>query len=63
MMEEMFEEVLAEVGMAHDCSGWWEVYDSDLFSEVMDILSERYGAAVLESEEFLAWEGQLAEDL
>lgn len=63
MMEELFEEALADVAEAHGCEGWWEVYDSDLWHEVMELLADRYGVSVLESDEFVAWEAQLGEDL
>jgi len=63
MMEELFEEVLGEVMEAHGCEGWWEVVDSDLWHEVMEQIADRYGVSVLESDEFIAWEDQLMEDL
>lgn len=62
MMEDLFEEVLAEIAEAHDCE-WWEVVDSDLWAEVQERIADQCGVSVIESDEFIAWEAQLAEDL
>lgn len=61
-MMEMFEEVLGEVMDAHNCD-WYQVVDSDLWSEVTSMIAERCGEEALESEEFSDWESQMMEDL
>ena len=62
-MLEMFEEEFAAVYEAHDCSGWWEVFDSELWEEVQARIVSRCGAGALEAQEFIDWAEGMAGDL
>lgn len=62
-MEEMFEEVFAQVGEEHACGDWWEVYDSELFDEVCERITARLGYDCWDCDAFVEWQSQMAEDL
>ena len=65
-MFEMFEEVFAEVMEEVGASGWWEVFDGEAFGTVCERIAERMGVSVeelAEREDFSEWEAEMAEDL
>jgi len=62
-MREIFWDIFWEVGEAFDRFDWWEIFDSDVFDEVEKAIAERFGAEVLDSDEFCDWYNEMAEDL
>lgn len=56
--EEVFDEVMDEMGKS-----WWELFDSENFEIVEARIAEEFGKDVLESEEYLDWVAEMAEDL
>ena len=56
--EEIFEQVQAELDL-----DWWELYDSENFDKVVELIVNEFGADVLNSEEFNAWEQEMYWDL
>ena len=59
VFEEVFEEVMEMFGMEE----WWELFDSEEFSVVEEMLVQRFGESVLESEEFCSWVEEMDGDL
>lgn len=59
VFEEVFEEVMEMFGMQE----WWELFDSEEFSVVEEMLVQRFGQSVLESEEFCSWVEEMGGDL
>lgn len=59
VFEEVFEEVMEMFGMQE----WWELFDSEEFSVVEEMLVQRFGESVLESEEFCSWVEEMGGDL
>ena len=62
-MFEVFEEVFEEVMEMFGLEEWWELFDSEEFSVVEQMLVQRFGESVLESEEFLSWVEEMDGDL
>lgn len=62
-MEEMFEEVFAEVMQELGLEAWYELYDSEDFDLVCHRISERLGYDCWESSEFIMWQCTMGEDL
>lgn len=62
-MFEVFEEVFEEVMEMFGLEEWWELFDSEEFSVVEQMLVQRFGESVLESEEFLSWVEEMGGDL
>lgn len=62
-MREIFWEIFWEIGEENGCESWWEVFDSEVFDLVENAIAERLGADVIDSDEFIAWANEMAEDL
>lgn len=56
--EEVFEEVREELG----CE-WFELYESADFNKVAEKLAEEFGTEVFDSDEYLEWDVEMAEEL
>ena len=61
-MKERFEEIFAQVQSELDLD-WWELYDSEEFDKVIDLIVAEFGEEVLESEEYFEWENEMYWDL
>ena len=61
-MKERFEEIFAQVQSELDLD-WWELYDSEEFDKVVDLIVAEFGEEVLESEEYSEWENEMYWDL
>ena len=61
-MKERFEEIFAQVQLELDLD-WWELYDSEEFDKVIDLIVAEFGEEVLESEEYSEWENEMYWDL
>lgn len=51
------------MGEAHGCTGWWEVFDSEIFNEIADRIAAQFGEEVWESPEYIEWTSEMAGDL
>ena len=56
--EEIFEQVQAELNLE-----WYELYDSENFDKVVELIVNEFGEEVLESEEYSEWEQEMYWDL
>ena len=61
-MRERFEEIFAQVQSELDLD-WWELYDSEEFDKVIDLIVAEFGEEVLDSEEYTNWENEMYWDL
>ena len=61
-MKERFEEIFEQIQVELDLD-WWELYDSDKFDVVVDLIVAEFGEEVLESEEYSEWENEMYWDL
>lgn len=61
-MVERFDEIFSEVMEELDAD-WWEVFDSPQFDTVDSRIAKEFGEYIFESEEYLAWYNEMAEDL
>ena len=61
-MKERFEEIFAQVQSELDLD-WWELYDSEEFDKVVDLIVAEFGEEVLESEEYSDWVNEMYWDL
>ena len=61
-MKERFEEIFAQVQSELDLD-WWELYDSEEFDKVVDLIVAEFGEEVLESDEYSEWENEMYWDL
>lgn len=61
-MRERFEELFAQVQEELDLE-WYELYDSAEFDKVENLIVAEFGADVLESDEYIAWEQEMYWDL
>ena len=53
-MKERFEEIFAQVQSELDLD-WWELYDSEEFDKVIDLIVAEFGEEVLDSDEYSDW--------
>ena len=68
-----FDEIFWAVAEAHNLTAWYEVYDSEVFDEVMEKIAyvaglvgtddDLYAALCDNVEGFEAWEQEMAEEL
>ena len=61
-MRERFEEIFAQVQSELDLD-WWELYDSEEFDKVVDLIVAEFGEEVLNSDEYSEWENEMYWDL
>ena len=61
-MKERFEEIFAQVQSELDLD-WWELYDSEEFDKVVDLIVAEFGEEVLDSDEYTEWENEMYWDL
>ena len=61
-MKERFEEIFAQVQSELDLD-WWELYDSEEFDKVVDLIVAEFGEEVLDSDEYSEWENEMYWDL
>ena len=61
-MRERFEEIFAQVQSELDLD-WWELYDSEEFDKVVDLIVAEFGEEVLDSDEYSEWENEMYWDL
>ena len=61
-MKERFEEIFAQVQSELDLD-WWELYDSEEFDKVVDLIVADFGEEVLDSDEYSEWENEMYWDL
>ena len=57
-MKERFEEIFAQVQSELDLD-WWELYDSEEFDKVIDLIVAEFGEEVLDSYEYSEWENEM----
>ena len=62
-MFEVFDAVFMEVMEMLGIQAWYELYDSEEFSVVEEMLVEQFGQSVLQSEEYQAWLDEMYGDL
>ena len=61
-MKERFEEIFAQVQSELDLN-WWELYDSEEFDKVVDLIVAEFGEEVLDSDEYSDWINEMYWDL
>lgn len=61
-MKERFEEIFAQVQSELDLD-WWELYDSEEFDKVVDLIVAEFGEEVLDSDEYSDWVNEMYWDL
>ena len=61
-MRERFEEIFAQVQIELDLD-WWELYDSEEFDKVVDLIVAEFGEEVLDSDEYSDWVNEMYWDL
>lgn len=61
-MKERFEEIFEQVQVELDLD-WWELYDSDKFDVVVDLIVTEFGEEVLDSDEYSDWVNEMYWDL
>ena len=61
-MRERFEEIFEQVQVELDLD-WWELYDSDEFDKVVDLIVAEFGEEVLDSDEYSDWVNEMYWDL
>ena len=61
-MKERFEEIFAQVQSELDLD-WWELYDSEEFDKVIDLIVVEFGEEVLDSDEYSDWVDEMYWDL
>ena len=61
-MKERFEEIFAQVQSELDLD-WWELYDSEEFDKVVDLIVAEFGEEVLDSDEYTDWINEMYWDL
>ena len=61
-MKERFEEIFAQVQSELDLD-WWELYDSEEFDKVVDLIVAEFGEEVLDSEDYSDWVNEMYWDL
>ena len=61
-MKERFEEIFAQVQSELDLD-WWELYDSEEFDKVIDLIVAEFGEEILDSDEYSEWENEMYWDL
>ena len=61
-MRERFEEIFEQVQVELDLD-WWELYDSDKFDVVVDLIVAEFGEEVLDSDEYSDWVNEMYWDL
>ena len=61
-MRERFEEIFAQVQSELDLD-WWELYDSEEFDKVVDLIIAEFGEEVLDSDEYSDWVNEMYWDL
>lgn len=61
-MRERFEEIFEQVQVELDLD-WWELYDSEEFDKVVDLIIAEFGEEVLDSDEYSDWVNEMYWDL
>ena len=61
-MKERFEEIFAQVQSELDLD-WWELYDSEEFDKVVDLIVAEFGEEVLDSDDYSDWINEMYWDL
>ena len=61
-MKERFEEIFAQVQSELNLD-WWELYDSEEFDKVVDLIVAEFGEEVLDSDEYSEWESELENEM
>ena len=61
-MRERFEEIFTQVQAKLDLD-WYELYDSEEFDKVVDLIVAEFGEEVLDSEEYSDWVNEMYWDL
>ena len=61
-MKERFEEIFAQVQSELNLD-WWELYDSEEFDKVVDLIVAEFGEEVLDSDEYSDWVNEMYWDL
>ena len=61
-MKERFEEIFEQVQIELDLD-WWELYDSDKFDVVVNLIVAEFGEEVLDSDEYSDWVNEMYWDL
>ena len=61
-MRKRFEEIFEQVQVELDLD-WWELYDSDEFDKVVDLIVAEFGEEVLDSDEYSDWINEMYWDL
>ena len=61
-MKERFEEIFEQVQVELDLD-WWELYDSDKFDVVVDLIVTEFGEEILDSDEYSDWVNEMYWDL
>ena len=61
-MKERFEEIFEQVQVELDLD-WWELYDSDKFDVVVNLIVAEFGEEVLDSDEYSDWVNEMYWDL
>ena len=57
-MKERFEEIFAQVQSELDLD-WWELYDSEEFDKVVDLIVAEFGEEVLDSDDYSDWVNEM----
>lgn len=61
-LNEKFEEIMEMVQEKYN-KAWYEVYDSELFDEVEELIKQKLGASILDTKEYINWEREMYNDL
>ena len=61
-MKKRFEEIFEQVQIELDLD-WWELYDSEEFDKVVDLIVAEFGEEVLDSDEYSDWINEMYWDL
>ena len=64
MNTEIFEEIFWTVGEENELTAWWEIFDSEVFEEVVRRVAEQFNVAEAEEVEgFCDWCNEMAWEL
>ena len=61
-MRERFEEIFNQVQIELNLE-WYELYDSENFDKVVELIVNEFGEEVLDSDEYSDWEQEMYWDL
>lgn len=59
LFEEVFEEVMVDLGI----DAWYDLFDSSRFKEVERRIVEKFGAEILETDDYINWIDEMCDEL